>query len=244
MRNGVCRRGGRSDSVFVAAREDLEVFGELYDVYADKVVRYLVRQTLDPEVAFDLMAETFAEALDGIALFRGSDDEAGRSWLFSIATHQLIRWRKRGALERRKIQELGVSVRDLGREEFERIEHLADLQRFKPVLDLALRRLSVEQREVLRLRVIEGRSYDEIADKFGVTNDAIRLRVSRSLRQLAVTLGRLGALEACPNRHEREICLGSTVGSDGAQRGIAGRGARHRGYRASVGLSGRAGQRA
>jgi RNA polymerase sigma-70 factor (ECF subfamily) len=179
----------------VAARQDLEAFEDLYDEYADRVLAFLARRTLDPEVAFDLMAETFAEAFDHIGRFRGTTDEEGRAWLWTIATHLLIRWRKRGELERRKMTELGISLADLGQEEFERIETLADLQRFKPVLNRALQVLSEDQRRVLQLRIVDERSYDEIAADLGCSNNAVRHHVSRALRQLAVTLGRLGALQ-------------------------------------------------
>jgi RNA polymerase sigma factor (sigma-70 family) len=188
-------RHGRPKSLFVAAREDLEAFEHVYDEYADRVLAYLACRTLDPEVAFDLMAETFAEAFDHIGAFRGTTDEEGRAWLYTIAKHLLMRWRKLGELERRKMNELGISFRDLGPEEFERIETLADLQRLKPVLDRALRRLSDDQRRVLQLRIIEERSYEEIAAELGSSNVAVRHHASRALRQLAVTLGQLGTLE-------------------------------------------------
>jgi RNA polymerase sigma factor (sigma-70 family) len=196
MRRAVRRGGhGRPRSLFVAARQDLGAFEDLYDEYSDRVLAHLARRTLDPEVAFDLMAETFAEAFDHIGRFRGTTDEEGRAWLWSIATHLLIRWRKRGELERRKMTELGISIRDLEQEEFERIENLADLQRFKPVLDRALQVLSEDQRRVLQLRIVDERSYEEIAAELDSTNNAVRHQVSRALRQLAVTLGRLGALQ-------------------------------------------------
>ena len=53
-----------------------------------------------------------------------------------------------------------------------------------------LARLSVEQREALRLRVVEERSYAEAASLLGVSEQAVRARVSRGLRSLA------GALES------------------------------------------------
>jgi RNA polymerase sigma factor (sigma-70 family) len=196
---------GRPKSMFAAAREDLAAFEHVYDEYSDRVLAYLARRTLDPEVAFDLMAETFAEAFDHIGSFRGSTDEEGRAWLYTIATHLLMRWRKRGALERRKMNELGISIRDLGPEEFERIETLADLQRLKPVLDRALRMLSDDQRRVLQLRIVEERSYDEIAAELGSSNNAVRHHVSRALRQLAVTLEQLGTLEERPPAASKEL---------------------------------------
>jgi RNA polymerase sigma-70 factor (ECF subfamily) len=53
----------------------------------------------------------------------------------------------------------------------------------------ALASLPQRDRELLRLRVIEERSYREIAARLECTPQAARLRVSRLLRQLQFTLG-------------------------------------------------------
>jgi RNA polymerase sigma-70 factor, ECF subfamily len=192
MRSGALRLGtGRQPSLFVRARADPSTFGELYLAYHEQVLRYLVRETLDPEVAFDLMAETFAEMLAGIEAFRGATEDEGRQWMWTIARHQLYRWRDKGRVERRNLQRVGASLPRLAPEEFDRIEDLADLERFRPVLERALASLSEEQREVLRLRVIDHRPYDEIGELLGVSAGAVRIRVSRALRELARLLDRL-----------------------------------------------------
>jgi RNA polymerase sigma factor (sigma-70 family) len=188
-------RSGRCPSLFVRARSDPSTFGEVYLAYHDPVLRYLVRQTLDPEVAFDLMAETFAEMLAGIESFRGTTEDEGRQWMWTIARHQLYRWRERGRVERRNLERVGASVPRLMPEEFDRIEDLADLERFRPILERALASLSEDQREVLRLRVVEHRPYDEIGELLGASAGAIRIRVSRALRDLARNLDGLAASE-------------------------------------------------
>src|SRR4051794_11764390 len=105
MRSGIVRlRSGQHPPLFVRARKDPGTFGDVYLAYHDQVLRYLVRQTFDPEVAFDLMAETFAEMLAGIAGFRGATEDEGRQWMWTIARHQLYRWRERGRVERRHLQ--------------------------------------------------------------------------------------------------------------------------------------------
>jgi RNA polymerase sigma-70 factor (ECF subfamily) len=52
----------------------------------------------------------------------------------------------------------------------------------------ALGELRPDQREALRLRVIEGKSYSEIAGALGCSEDVVRARVSRGLRRLAAQL--------------------------------------------------------
>jgi RNA polymerase sigma factor (sigma-70 family) len=203
MRTGVLRLGGgRHKSLFVRARSDPGTFGDVYLAYHEQVLRYLARQTLDPEVAFDLMAETFAEMLAAIETFRGGTEDEGRQWMWTIARHQLYRWRDRGRVERRNLERVGATLPQLVPEEFDRIEDLADLERFRPVLERALASLTEEQREVLRLRVLEHRAYDEISELLGASVGAVRIRVSRALRDLARALDGAGHLLRDPARRD------------------------------------------
>ncbi|MET0603990.1 MAG: sigma-70 family RNA polymerase sigma factor [Baekduia sp.] len=179
---------GRASPGFVGAREDPSTFADVYVEYHEQVLRYFARRTFDPETAFDLMAETFAELFAHIDGFRGETEEQGRAWMWTVARHQLYRWRERGIVERRSIERLGVPIATLGQVEYERIEDLADLQRVRPQLEQALDKLGSEQREALRLRVLEHREYDDIAQQCGASPQVIRARVSRGLRQLAKSL--------------------------------------------------------
>ena len=113
------------------------------------------------------MAETFAELFAHIGEFRGETEEQGRAWMWTVARHQLYRWRERGIVERRCLERIGVPVAALGPAEYERIEELADLQRLAPLLERALDGLGEDQREALRLRILEQREYDAIAARAG-----------------------------------------------------------------------------
>jgi RNA polymerase sigma factor (sigma-70 family) len=187
---------GRASPGFVGAREDPSTFADVYVEYHEQVLRFFARRTFDPETAFDLMAETFAELFAHIDGFRGETEEQGRAWMWTVARHQLYRWRERGIVERRSIERLGMPIATLGQVEYERIEDLADLQRVRPQLEHALDQLGSEQREALRLRVLEHREYDDIAQQCGASPQVIRARVSRGLRQLAKTLAEAEPVES------------------------------------------------
>jgi hypothetical protein len=61
----------RTDAeLLIASRDDPHAFRELYDRWADKLLAYFYRRTLDPEVAGDLLAETFAVAFARRGRFR------------------------------------------------------------------------------------------------------------------------------------------------------------------------------
>jgi RNA polymerase sigma-70 factor (ECF subfamily) len=77
---------------------------------------------------------------------------------------------------------------NLDDEALERVEALADSQTSARIVRELLGRLPEEQREAVRLHVIDEEPYDEIASRLKCSNDVIRQRVSRGLRALRVGL--------------------------------------------------------
>ena len=45
------------------------------------------------------MAETFVQMFASLDDFRGCTEDEGRAWMWTIARHQLYRWRERRQLE-------------------------------------------------------------------------------------------------------------------------------------------------
>lgn len=94
----------------------------LYNRHARALLTSLTRRTHDPEVALDLMAETFAVAIAQRARFRGSTDAQAGGWLYWIARNELSSWYRRGDVERRAMERLRVGHREPTDAEYERIE--------------------------------------------------------------------------------------------------------------------------
>lgn len=182
------KRRKSSSSLFVSARDDPERFAELFVEYREPLLRFFVREVIDPETAWDLTAETFAQAFASIDRFRGATDAEGRAWLWTIARNDLYSWRRKGAVERRCLAQLGISLPSPTDAELEYIEELLDLEHLRPALSAALAELTADQQEAVRLRVIEELGYGEVAERLGVSREVARARVSRGLRQLAVSL--------------------------------------------------------
>jgi RNA polymerase sigma-70 factor (ECF subfamily) len=172
------------------SREVPAAFADVYQSLSEPVLVYLTRRTYDPEVALELTAETFALAFAERARFRGSADAEAEGWVFAIARNLLGRWYRRGAVERRALDRLRMQVPSLAPDDYERIERLADLETLRSELAGALRRVSADQREAVRLRVVDELSYAEIAERIGLSEQSVRARVSRGLRQLALALDR------------------------------------------------------
>jgi RNA polymerase sigma factor (sigma-70 family) len=162
-----------------------EDIARLYRDHARTLLVFLARRVYDPEVAMDLLAETYASAYAVRGQFRGQDDADALAWLYGIARNHLSRFYRRGKVERRALQRLAVERRPLTDPEYERIEELAGLAELRAAAAQALERLSPEHREVVRLRVIEEQSYREVAHELGISEQAARARLSRALRELA-----------------------------------------------------------
>jgi RNA polymerase sigma-70 factor (ECF subfamily) len=174
--------GVRSDAALLAAaRDDPDAFSELYERHAEAVHGYFVRRTGDRTATLDLTAETFAQAWFVRARFR---DEAGGTaapWLYGIARNVLLMSVRRGALERRATQRLGLQERLDGPDQ---VCAAVPEQAWTDGADELLDALPADQREAVRLRVIEDLGYDEIADALHTTPGNARVRVHRGLRSL------------------------------------------------------------
>jgi DNA-directed RNA polymerase specialized sigma24 family protein len=104
-----------------------EGFVALYRREGELVLRFCARRVLDAETAVDLCAETFAQAFRSRGGFRGTTEVEARSWLLTIARRQVARYLKKGALDRRARDALGMRTPRLQDGDAEEIERRAGL---------------------------------------------------------------------------------------------------------------------
>jgi RNA polymerase sigma factor (sigma-70 family) len=178
----------RTDSqLLLASKDDADAFTELYRRHAEELLRYFARRILDPEAAAELTAETFAEAF---ASRRNYTDVGvnGVAWLYGIARNRLSRFFRTGRVDAAARRRLGMPERELPPEDYERIEDLVDFAPIRGALLDALETLSSDHREAMRLHVIEGLGYPEVARRMRCSEANARQRVSRGLRKVAMVL--------------------------------------------------------
>jgi RNA polymerase sigma-70 factor (ECF subfamily) len=175
----------RSDAeLILASRQDPELFRLLYDRWAGPLLTYLYRRTLDPEVAADLLAETFAVAFARRRRFR-DQGRPGSGWLFGIAAKELSHWYRHEQAHSRAMRRLGLQRPALDEESIARIEELADIVHYRAELTAALAQLTAAERQAVQLRVIDELQYAQIAARLGCSEGAARVRVHRGLGRLA-----------------------------------------------------------
>jgi RNA polymerase sigma-70 factor (ECF subfamily) len=167
---------------------DADDVADLYDALSQPVLVFFARRVYDGEVALDLTAETFARALAARARFRGRGEGAAAAWVWGIARNVLGEFFKRGRVERRALRRLGLEPPAVTSDEIERIEQLAGVESLRAAVADALATLAADQREALRLRVVDELDYPAVAHRLGVSEPTARARVSRGLRRLAAAL--------------------------------------------------------
>jgi RNA polymerase sigma factor (sigma-70 family) len=165
-----------------------EVFGVLFERHADPMLAFFARRTLDAEAAAELVAETFAEAFSSRRRFRDQGVD-GAAWLYGIGRNLLSHYFRSGAVEARARRRLGMPERTVNEDDYDRIEELIDFQDLAKEIRDALSDLPEDQRDAITLRVIDGRSYSDLAEALGCAEQTARARVSRGLKRIASQLG-------------------------------------------------------
>jgi RNA polymerase sigma-70 factor, ECF subfamily len=162
-----------------------EDFSRLYDSHARTLLAFFQRRVRDPELAVDLMAETFTLALERRSQYRGTTDAQLAGWLWAIAQSVLGLYERRRETERRHGPQLGTERTALTDEELERVDELAGNEQLRLAVAERMAQLPLDAQEAVRLRYVEDRSFEEIAQRLGITAAGVRTRVGRALRQLA-----------------------------------------------------------
>ena len=182
------RTDARTDAeLLLAARTDPQAFREFYERYAVWMRAWFQRQTGSESAALDLTAETFAQAWRGIRRFRDMADGSGAPWLFGIARNLLRQYHKHNRTETAARARLGLPV-VYSDEEYDRVDEADRARALAPALADAVGALPPDQRRGLQLRVVEQLPYVAVAGRMGCSQNAARLKVSRALRALTVSL--------------------------------------------------------
>ena len=179
----------RSDEALLeaAARGDDDAFAVFYRRHLSGVTGFFLRRVGDAELAFDLTAETFGAVAASCGRFRG-DQAPGGVWLFGIAANKLRESLRRGRVEADARRRLGLEPIVVEDSDLLRVEELASAD--GGAVEALVDQLPPEQRDAVVARVVEERSYREIAARLNCSQAVVRQRVSRGLARVRNEFGR------------------------------------------------------
>jgi RNA polymerase sigma factor (sigma-70 family) len=168
----------RTDEELLAG-EDPDGFAELYQRRYPLLRAYLRRGVgRHPDLVLDLVAETFARALERREQFEPSRGTAV-AWLIGIARHLLVDATRHGRVDDASRRRMGMERVVFDQDELELMERDSSSD-----LEVALARLPSEQRDAIEKRVLEEEPYAAIAAGIGCSEQVVRKRVSRGLATL------------------------------------------------------------
>ncbi len=173
----------RDDAALVAAavEGDTGALRELYDRHAPWLLTRLLRRCNDPELAREVVQDTFLVAWRRGASWRGDGEVAG--WLWGIAFRTMV------SRLRRRHDEVLVpdwDVTDAGTTPAVEDQVLLGVEYGD--LAPALRRLSPEFRAVVQAVVLDGMSTREAGRLLHVREATVRTRLHRAKSQLRRSL--------------------------------------------------------
>lgn len=152
--------------------------------YYGHVYRYVRRRTHSREDAEDITQTVFAEAVSGLELSAPSSPPA-LAWLYTVARRRLIDQQRRRSLPGAQVISL-----DEARLEYRSVDDYG--VGVAGALAEGIAALPREQRDVVVLKLVEGRRFAEIATRLGTSEEACRARLSRALRTLRAHLEKEG----------------------------------------------------
>jgi RNA polymerase sigma-70 factor (ECF subfamily) len=166
-----------------AAGGDEDAFGRLWHDLQPRLLRYFM--VAAPAAAEDLASETWLGVVRGIDRFRGNEP-AFRGWVFTIARHEVLDWRRRAA---RRVTE-GLPASGLVERAAPDDPAAAAVEGLSTRAALAMvATLPPDQAEAIVLRVVAGLDVDRVAAIMGKRPGTVRVLTHRGLRRLAQRLG-------------------------------------------------------
>jgi RNA polymerase sigma-70 factor, ECF subfamily len=169
-----------SDQELVGAARggDRAAFGELYQRYARMVHGVLVAAAA-PDMVDDLLQDVFLKAMTQLRQLRNDTHFGG--WIAAIARNRAVDYYRRSRETRLPAEVNEVKDPTSGPETSHARAEAA-------VALAAIRELPLAYRETLALRLVEGMTGPEIAQRTGLTPDSVRVNLHRGMKLLHAKL--------------------------------------------------------
>lgn len=157
-------------------KRDTRVYEIVFKKYYQPLVMFVFRHVGNEDVAKDIVQDIFFK------LFESSrslpDNFLLKSWFYKVARNAAVDYLRHLQVEDKHkllMAEAMMSVPDMD----ERID-----EQVCNKVNLAMESLPEQCRLIIRLNVLEGKKYQEIAEELGITINTIRTQVSRGYKKL------------------------------------------------------------
>ncbi len=150
-------------------------FDALLSHLYDDLYRFAYWLGKDEHMARDLVQEAYLRAWRSIDKLK--DDQAAKSWIFTILRREFARQFERKKLPTQSLDDMVVDIEDVQ-------HHTPDQVMDIKITRQAMMALEPKYAEPLLLQVIGGFSCEEIADQLGTSTSATMTQLFRARKQL------------------------------------------------------------
>ena len=166
------------------AKTDPEAFGQLYELYVDRIYNYVYYRVGNHHDSEDLTAKVFYRALNHIPRYKNNGAPFA-AWLYRIAHNLIANWHR----DNSRRQVVPLENIKLSGEGQENPHYAAERTNERELLLEAIQELPPERQQLLTLKFIEKMSNAEIGRVMGRSEGAIKSLYHRTLLSLKKLLG-------------------------------------------------------
>ena len=165
--------------------KDAEAFGEIYNIYSDRIYRFIFFKVATREEAEDITSDVFLKAWE--YLNKGDREiQHLNAFFYQIARNTVIDYyRKKSQVEFVRDEDVWKKIPDHRQQRFlTEIEISADIQKIEKIL----KTLKDEYKDVVLLRFVEEMSIEEISQILDKSKGAVRVLLHRAIKLIKDTI--------------------------------------------------------
>lgn len=160
-----------------AAKENPQQFNVLYEKYFKSIYLFIYRRTADEALTADLTSQVFLKALINIKKFHFKGLPFS-SWLYRIAFNEMNMYFRKHAANRI------VNIEQSGIIQIAEEAEVQDQTEALKKMTMVLKRLNSDEIQLIELRFFEKRSFAEVGQITGITENNAKVRVYRIIDKL------------------------------------------------------------
>jgi RNA polymerase sigma-70 factor (ECF subfamily) len=166
------------------AQHSREAFGELYEIYYQRIFNFALKRTANVQLALDVTSVTFLKALNQIKKYRWRDVPFG-AWLYRIASNEVNDYYRKEGSKTVRIEQISdlADTSDYADEINHAEEELSKHEEFL-LLHRKIAELPEMYQEVIALKFFEKKKIREIVKILGKKEGTIKSLLHRGLEKL------------------------------------------------------------
>lgn len=162
--------------LIIRAKKDIRAFDELYRLYYPKINNFVYYRTFNEDVRNEIVSNVFFKAMKNLNRFRFLDGHrcSFSAWIYRIAISEINQY------YRDRKRDLKIAYGKNDEVPVENLEYPFQFETVKKYLAL----LKPLDQNLIALKYFEKKSYKELSEIFGKKENALKVKVHRSLKKL------------------------------------------------------------